>query len=285
MEARYLYISLVGTSVLRNTAMRLKDKWRDKYPDLENWHSLPLDDARNVYNTGLLCRLRTADPELYEDMLNEAMSLGEKASAEVAGVVGLAGTLIHSYDKVHVVLYPTATCNSLLSAEINKAVLKGLGFRSIEVQPIEKLGKLEEFEEGLVELLDKVVPRILEAGSKGMSVYLNATPGFKAESSFLVLSSLLAGVKGVVYIHETFREPVFIPAVPISVEKEFAEWIKSLGDEIPREVWSTIPQLMRQELTERGLVKQAGEVYVVRKWVWKLLEKLQKNRGTDSRST
>ncbi|MEM0001263.1 MAG: hypothetical protein QXY82_08155 [Desulfurococcaceae archaeon] len=50
MEARYLYISLVGTSVLRNTAMRLKDKWRDKYPDLENWHSLPLDDERNIYN-------------------------------------------------------------------------------------------------------------------------------------------------------------------------------------------------------------------------------------------
>jgi len=274
VEARYLYISLVGTSVLRNTALKLKDKWRGKYPDLENWHSLPLDDERNIYKTGFLCDLKNLDPLLYDDIVNEAMSLGEKASAEVAGVVGLAGTLMHFYDKVHVVLYPTATCNSLLSAEINKAVLNSLGFRSIEVQPIEKLGKLEEFEEGLVELLDKVVPRILEAGSKGMSVYLNATPGFKAESSFLVLSSLLAGVKGVVYIHETFREPVFIPAVPISVEKEFAEWIKSLGEEIPREVWSTIPQLMRQELTERELVKQAGEVYVVRKWVWKLLEKL-----------
>ncbi|MEM4593089.1 MAG: hypothetical protein QW196_06770, partial [Sulfolobales archaeon] len=136
MEARYLYISLVGTSVLRNTAVKLKDKWRSKYPDLENWHSLPLDDERNIYRTGLLCDLKNLDPLLYDDMLNEAMNLGEKASAEVAGIVGLARTLMHSYDKVHVVLYPTATCNSLLSAEINRDVLGSLGFRSIEVQPI-----------------------------------------------------------------------------------------------------------------------------------------------------
>lgn len=274
----YVYMSLVGTSILRNVVERIKDRWLDRYPDMVGWHSLPLEDSRNAYPDGLLCRMGETDAALYGDMLKAASSLGYRASAEVSGLVGLASTLSHSYRDVQVVLYPTASCSSYLSAQLNASLLRSMGFESVEVKVLERLGRPGLLNEGLIELLDKTVPLILEASRAGRDVYLNAAPGFKAESSFLVLASLLAGAKGVIYIHETFRDPVFLPAIPLKVDERFVEIIESFGDAMPEEAWESVDHHVRRELVERGIVARKGEVYVVRPWVRELVKSLATSR-------
>lgn len=274
VPVRYLYISLVGTSVLRNVAQTVKEKWEDKYRDIMFWHNMPLDNPRNTYPEGELCRLNTVEPELYADMVEAARNLREKASAEVAGLVGISSVRGHSRALVEVLLYPTASCTSVLSAKINREVIVDLGFSRVEMKVLEKLGKLETFEEGLVELLDNVVSAVVDARRRKLRVFVNATPGFKAESSFLVLASILAGADGAVYVHETFREPVFIPAVPLKVDESFVGIFKAFMPEgrAPRDVWSYVDLEVRQLLEERGIVKCEKDYCELRPWI-KLLVK------------
>lgn len=272
---RYLYISLVGTSILRNVCQRVKDKWIEKHRDIETWYNMGLDDPRNIYPDGMLCKLKVYEHDLYEDLVDVAISLAEKASAEISGFTGLTSICNHSRSAVNIVLYPTASCTSILSAELNRIVLLKLGFKSIEIEILEKLGRSESFEEGLIELLDKVITRIEEARSRGIRVFVNATPGFKAESSFLVLASLLAGASGVIYIHETFREPIFMPAIPIGIDREFAEIVENIGDRIPLEAWSSIEFEKRLELRERGIVRCVEDYCEIRPWISALVKRLR----------
>lgn len=277
MTTRYLYLSLVGTSVLRNAATAIKDKWASSYSDVEAWHNMPLEDSRNRYPSGFLCRLDALEPELYADMLDAARELGERASAEVSGLVGIASVRGHRKDLAEVLLYPTASCTSLLSAKLNRGLLAEMDFARVEIRVLEKLGKWETFEEGLVELLDKVVDDIVNARKEGLRVFVNATPGFKVESSFLVLASILAGADGVVYIHETFREPVFIPAVPVRVSESFVEHVRNVADSegrIPVEAWGYLDMELRQMLEERGIVRREKDYFEIRPWIRLLVGKL-----------
>lgn len=273
MKPKFIYISLVGTSILKNTIQRL-DKWKDKYNDINTWHNMPLEDPRNIYPQGFLCKLRELEQLLYIELLEKSLALGVVASAESTGLVKMSSLLMHDRKDVEVVLYPTSSCASVLSAELNKTLLEKLGFSRVRIELLEKLGKLESFEEGLVELLDKVVEEVLNARKNGIPVYTNATPGFKAESSFLVIASLLAGANGAVYIHETFDNPIFIPLIPVSINEEFRRVVKSLGEKIPGEAWSSIDLEVRRELIERGIVLHKEGYYVIRPWIKTLVEKI-----------
>ncbi|MEM2149882.1 MAG: putative CRISPR-associated protein [Nitrososphaerota archaeon] len=64
----------------------------------------------------------------------------------------------------------------------------------------------------LIEVLDKVSFIVESAKKRNCRVYVNATPGFKAETAFVMLISLLLGVNGVVYIHDSFDQLVLIPS-------------------------------------------------------------------------
>ncbi|MEM4436323.1 MAG: putative CRISPR-associated protein [Thermosphaera sp.] len=275
---KYVYISLVGTSILRNLGNQLEG-WRNKYQDISSWHNMRLDDPRNIYPQGLLCRLKDLEPSLFNEMINKTLGMGEKASAEATGIVKMSSLLTHHRRETEVVLYPTSSCSSILSAELNETLLKQLGYGVVRVKVLEKLGRFESFEDGLVELLDEVTSEIDRASSKDTPVYINASPGFKAESSFLVIASLLAGAKGVVYIHETFHEPIFIPAIPISIDEDFVKKVKSLEDRIPLEAWGSIEPDLRRELVDRGIVKHVEGYYAVRPWIRSLIEKLEASKS------
>lgn len=273
--SRYLYISLVGTSILRNTAKNVKQKWSQKYPDIDQWFVMSLHDTRNTYPDGEICKIRELDFSLYRDLLEEACKLGEKASAEVYGLVGIANTMMHSMKEVSVLLLSTATCTSLLSAYLNKELLVDMGFSRVEIEVVRGFEKLEDFEKGLIELLDKAITRIVEAKTSQTGVYINAAPGFKVESSFLILASLLAGARGIMYIHETFHEPVFIPAIPIKIDESLMKLVLEHEGRIPREAWSTLDQYYRQFLEESGIVRRAGDYWEIRPWIRILIEKIK----------
>lgn len=269
-------MTLVGTSVLKNTAQVVIETWRSKYSDLDNWHNMSLADSRNIYPDGLLCKLDLVEPDLYSDMLDAAVSLGERASAEVSGLVGIASSRGHSRSDVEILLLPTGSCTSVLSSKLNRQLAIHLGFASVKISVVERLGRFETFEEGLVDLLNTVVLAIKEARERGQRVFVNATPGFKAESSFLVLASLLAGADGVVYLHETFREPIYIPAVPIKIDDQFASLVKRIMPDgrISREEWGYVDITTRQMLEERGIVKCEKDVCKVNPWIKSLVDKL-----------
>lgn len=271
-----MYISLVGTSILRNACRdhSIKSKWSQQYPDIENWHSLPLIDPRNNYPDGEICRIGEENPLLYHDLLNIAKKLENKASAEIAGILGIARSRGHSLDDVEILLIPTKTCTSKLSAELNNQLLVEKGFQKVHMEYVSGFSSPDTFEEGLTELLDIVVSRMARAKKEGKRIFVNAMAGFKAESTFMVIASFLAGADGVIYMHETFHEPIYLPAIPIEIEHSIIELFRTSGFRIPIEVWSSLDVATRRRLQESGLIQHKGEFYELRPWIRVLVEKL-----------
>jgi|GEM_PF-294624 len=134
-----------------------------------------------------------------------------------------------------------------------------LGHAVVE-RRIEQLGyRAAPFaERGLRGLLSAAFEEMNKARAAGAPVVICATGGFKAETAFLYLVGLLTGTP-VLYIHELFREPVWMPALPIAWDLGFVErnasffqWI----DAEPRTVREVEPRLRAEprlrELTAEG---------------------------------
>lgn len=105
-------------------------------------------------------------------------------------------------------------------------------------------------------------------------MFVNAMVGFKAESTFTVMVSFIAGADGVVYMHKTFRETIYLPAIPIEIEQSFINLFKAIEFRIPREAWNSLDLTVRQRLQDTGLTQNKGKYYEVRPRIRILIEKL-----------
>ena len=104
------------------------------------------------------------------------------------------------------------------------------GYDVREPIPILKLTDKDNFNDGLRELTDKIVEIISDEKKAGhQEVIINATGGYKPESTFATLSGILVGAQ-VNYLHEEFSQPVELPSIPISFNlslfHRYAMWIK-----------------------------------------------------------
>jgi len=141
-----------------------------------------------------------------------------------------------------------------------------------EVHRIPELGR--SFEAGLYNLLDAVASLVAKYRGLGLRVYLNATGGFKLETAVLYLAACLLGADRVYYIHEAMREVVELPALPLSIDRRFAEVLQKLGPEAERgEVERALGRSFLLELERRGLVELLGTRVKPRKWVALLLKR------------
>ena len=206
VDRRIVYVSPVGTGILENFARRGGDPELVEKYSMDEWSRLGLDDPRNLYPDGQVCTV-SRSPEVYGALLNYVVSRPREASPEINGIQAIRSLYRHRAEDVMVMLYTTRTCNAMLCERVVEEALRRQGFQ-VQSVTVRGIGGLDDFEEGLVEILDKVVGKIVKWKDRGLRVYLNATPGYKAETTFLVISALLAGADGIVYIHQAFREPV-----------------------------------------------------------------------------
>jgi len=232
----------------------------------EGWDRWSPDDPRQ----DLLC-------SRFRDVLGRLVgyigSKGASACAELAPFERALDLFGHGAGETLVILYSTQTCNSKLARSAVAEYLRGRGFHVQEAE-VRGTRSADEFEEGLVDVLDKVVRLVIDWKRRGAGVFINATPGFKAEASFLVVASLLAGADVAYYMHESFRDLVILPTVPLEIKREYLEMAREfLEARDPREAERVAgtPEKLR-ELELRGIVKREARGYTARRWIRKLLE-------------
>jgi putative CRISPR-associated protein (TIGR02619 family) len=93
----------------------------------------------------------------------------------------------------------------------------------VSIKVIEHLtGDAKVFQQGITEMIDKLIELITNEKSKGNEVFINATGGFKPEGTYATLCGLLNEVN-VCYAHEYFEsEIVLLPSVPLGFD--FNPW-------------------------------------------------------------
>ncbi len=232
---RNVIVSPVGTSLLGNA---IYARVLEQYEKLFKEHGIEVSelprlkafDKRNIpQEDGVVCKL-LSDSGLRSSVMAYIEKVGSRASAEIRGINEIANIFSLTPSETLVLLYSTATCNSRFCADMVASFLRGRGY-SVEIEdiPIRYAEEEEGFYETIAELLDRVVSRVIDYKRRGMKIYVNATPGYKAEVSFLTLASLLAGADSIIYIHEAFDRAVILPQPPIKMGIDREKLRKILG--------------------------------------------------------
>ena len=268
---KWLHVIGVGTSLLSNFERENPGKASDL--GIKDWYRLSPnspeqyraeEEADKGYSSIIFRELYdylSRDPKRASAELNAFLRYTDKAGHSPPGEVG-------------VLLYTTDTGVSWLVGRVLREYLVSKGYVVGEPLRIRGLGRsVNVFEEGLVNLVDEVVSRIIDARRKGTLVYINATPGYKAETTFLVIAGLLAGAVSIYYIHEAFGEPVNLPTLPLSIRREVAELLRKIdGSEkyLVEEVLGDYNYSVRV-LRDMGLVEEVEGKVRVREWAKKII--------------
>ncbi|MGC9069071.1 MAG: putative CRISPR-associated protein, partial [Thermoprotei archaeon] len=74
-------------------------------------------------------------------------------------------------------------------------------------------------------LLERVLRIIVNKSRQGYKVYINATAGYKPETTFVVIAAMLTlkVVPTIYYIHEAFKKTIELPMLPLKIDDE---WLK-----------------------------------------------------------
>ncbi len=270
---KWCHVVSVGTSLLANFERLLPDKAR--VLGVMGWSRLPPGHedqfrAEEVASSGL-------SSEVYRGLLEFLEEDPRGRSAELNAFLRYTDFAGHSPpQEVEVILYTSDTGTGWLVGSILGDYLRSKGYVVTGPIRVERLGRSTVvFEEGLVNLLDKVFRLVVDRKRKGVRVYLNATAGYKPETTFMVIAGMLLGVDGVYYIHEVFREPVMLPTLPLTIRHDLVELLRKL-DRVPEKPYST--QIVEEygftvkELVDKGLVSDKPDKIVVRRWAKILLD-------------
>ena len=265
-----VYISPVGTSLLANFWRDRGREFISRYKDLSEWSRLSPNDSRNVYPDGDVCSA-LEDVEFVEALVDYVVEFKEKSCAEVNGVLGIQKLFGHQLSDVELYLLYTRTCNTRLVVQVLRRGFERLGLSNIKPIELRGIANVDEFDRGLIEVLDKVSFIVESAKKRNCRVYVNATPGFKAETSFVALVSLLLGVDGVIYIHESFNQPVLLPCIPLSIDlKELKNLLDVFGEEDKVHInafISAVDYSKYLDYKERGLIVVNHDYVYLRPWI------------------
>ena len=289
MSYKFAILSTVGTSVLSNVeknADRLKgSRARDLFSNKSKLPSrLPVDDELQ----DLFRNMSRPGNEVFDDVFNLVKSDPLTYSAELNTIT----TYLNKYpakahiSEVLIILYPTDTGTSIFSSWIIKHYIEAepMDFRRRADLPNSTLIRVDEpvvlrgfgkgvewFKAGLMDLMDKFTGRIIELKGKGYRVVVNPTGGFKPESAYLTLIAMLAGAWRIIYSHESFREVVELPALPITIDPKYRESLSQVTQGVSRGVLEELGVDVN-DLVDKGLIEVGEEEVRVKEWVIRLLE-------------
>jgi len=271
-----VHLMTVGISVLRNfVTSGFDSKLIEKY-DMKKWIFLHPDDAeqQNVESYAY------GGNEVFSGIMDYLNSCPEDASAELNAFYKFIALMKQEAKDIEIYMYSTDTGVGKLCSRLIYEHLKEKNFVVQEPIVIKGLGRgLEFVNEGFVEVVDKVVRIIKSKKKEEKRVYVNATGGFKPEVSFLTIAAMLAGADIIYYTHETFRDVIFLPCLPITVDHNYLEAFKEITNPIPKYQADETFQLKGLDLTElidRGLVEEKDGKVALREWVTKLLDEIER---------
>jgi putative CRISPR-associated protein (TIGR02619 family) len=271
---RLAIASTVGTSLLRNFVADTRFRSIVDRFAMVDWDRVAVDDPRNTYPSGVICRA-LKNVELLAKLEQFALENPVRALAEVNGIETTLTKFPTPRGAVDVVLIASQTCNSLLCAQIARKVLKAMGYSNVEVVEVSALKSVDEFDEGLLELLDKVVEHIEGYLKRGYKVVVSATPGFKAETAFLTIVAMLLGIPSI-YIHESFKAPVTLPVLPIRVDtatlSEVLELFRSSNCVDKGVAINVLGEKLSEYLFTQIITEKPGGEVCLRVWLSKLLK-------------
>jgi len=271
---RLAIASTVGTSLLKNFVADTRFRSIVDRFAMVDWDRVAVDDPRNTYPSGVICRA-LKNVELLAKLEQFALENPVRALAEVNGIETTLTKFPTPRGAVDVVLIASQTCNSLLCAQIARKVLKAMGYSNVEVVEVRALKSVDEFDEGLLELLDKVVEHIEGYLKRGYKVVVSATPGFKAETAFLTIVAMLLGIPSI-YIHESFKAPVTLPVLPIRVDtatlSEVLELFRSSNCVDKGVAINVLGEKLSEYLFTQIITEKPGGEVCLRVWLSKLLK-------------
>jgi len=269
----YVNLFTVGTSILSNFVRSgFRRDLLEKYADrrVGDWYRLPPQDEEQRFIESL-----RRGVDVYDALVDYVDKDPRAASAELNAFYGFMGRWCLPYDAVEVYIYSTDTGTCWLCSRVIHDHLRRMGVKAQEPIRVKGWG-LEDFERGLANLLDKMAGIISSKKRQGCRVFVNATGGFKPESTFAVLAASLLGADGVYYMHEAFKDIVYIPILPLTVEKSYVKTLKKLGYWMPKR---DAEELLRmhgyslRDLEEMRLIEERDGKVIVKKWVRKLMAK------------
>ena len=262
----HVHLILTGTSLLRNyineAPIEIRDKYRSK--GFTEWHIMPPLDSRQRYLDAII-----KDHELYDLMLAYVNKKPKEACAELNAFYTFLDQRKAWKNLREIYLYATDTSSCMLCARIIYEHLKESFGAKVQVQePIRVKGwGIEGFEKGLIRLLDLLAGIIKSKKDQGFRVFVNATAGFKPEAAFATLASALLKADGVYYIHEASRDLVYMPLLPLTIEKSYLRALRRLGRWMPK---SAAEEALRyhglrlSDLEEMGFLEERnGKVIVL----------------------
>ena len=257
----YVHIVPVGTSLLGNVS---RDKDFGVYVEelgFKDWERWSPDDPRQR----ILCEKKSAALDLLRSFVEKK---GFEASAELTPLDLFLKAHGHSPGETMVILYSTDTCNSLLARDAVAEFLEKKGFKVV-LKQIVGIRSVEDFDEGLKDLLDKIVSEIIRHKNEGRKVFVNASPGFKSETTFLVIAALIACADKIYYAHESFRKIVYIPGIPLTIREDIINILRNFEEEIDqREAEERLGggEIVR-DFELRGLIEKRKGLYKTREWI------------------
>ncbi|NHV97918.1 MAG: putative CRISPR-associated protein [Thaumarchaeota archaeon] len=259
-----LHLFTVGVSILQNFGRSDVGK---EFSGSDGWYRLPPDSPEQQKFISWARR----GERVFDTVLRFVDSDPRRASAELNAFYrfeSLAGAA-----EREVALLATDTGTGLFCARVLEAHLESRGYRVREPIVVRGFGLgYDFFEDALASLMDTIAKTV---GKRGDRVYLNATGGFKPETTFAVIAALLHGVRGIYYIHESFQDVVILPAPPLQIEASYLEKLRMLGAEGKQKYllldafgWS---EPFISELADRQLVELKSGKVIPRRWIRPLL--------------
>jgi len=269
---RFLHIVTTGTSLVRNTAFLCKflpglseycllvDSWSKASPD----SSEDLEAARNAIPSS----------RVFKALLEAVSSDPRRLSAELNAFLSYLDKLGEGIYKHRVILFSTDTGVGWLCTRILEEFFKTISeipsvyvtsgkhyIEHVESNRVEMLGR--DFSKGSLNLLVRVKSIVKKHRDQVDEVVFNLTGGFKPETGFLILIAGLIGANRVYYIHETMREVVEIPILPLTI----TEPVKSVFERAKRNILTDLDynilreyRVLRPGEKEQEWIKRLAEI-------------------------
>jgi putative CRISPR-associated protein (TIGR02619 family) len=276
-------LNTVGTSILSNLESRLRDcTVEGRAVSAELCELLKMRPSRQppYHETHREFEKRAyRDNPVFREVFDIVASSPGVWSAELNALLALFRSL-EGVDEAEIYLYPTDTGTARFCAAVIYHLLRERGqqllgaSRLAVYEPIVVRGfgtGVQFFKEGLIELVDKYARLIASKTRAGYRVVVNATAGFKPESSYVTLIALMSCAWKVVYVHESFREVVELPMLPLSISERYREILAQIRSHATRHELEG-RGVNVDELISRGLVEEEDGRVRVREWVRRLLE-------------
>jgi len=264
---KVFHVVTVGTAILLNFARTFKDEAEEL--KISSWGRLPPDHDDQKKAEASAHR----GSKVFDRLLEYVNSDPYSASAELNAFYRFTDLYGPSrIEDIEIGLYTTDTGTGYLCGRIVYEHLKSRGYYVNEPVRVRGFGLgASLFDEALSNLIDKIAGVVKSKKNAGYRVYVNATAGFKPETSFATIISMVMGADKVYYIHESFREVVALPLLPITVKEEFLSLIDRIYPHISLADLKDIIGYERiKELEERGVIIIREGRVEPRPWIRKL---------------